>query len=676
MRTGAERDSENQCRLIGTRLPSLEIARGKVFEGMPGVVMITKGGTHRPVADRDILWRTVKGSGSWTGLNQRKPLGEVDLRVLQDGSCILSDRVSVLPKGFRFTLKGDDSATRGVILLNNIAGAVVGAEDSSWITVNAGNHDDSCEISCESPGATRRRVPLLLRWPGGGESKLVFPFPAVGGAFIASNDIEALSGEIPLGSIIHVTAWGVSHNAVDRFQLIGSLRANDIETNVSRCLNFTIPLDSRGDGVHELPLLRLFNPISELFSFSADLDATVVFEIISKGRRLARLDIGQFEGRLVYSPEDKVITHETITKQTARVEKNEDDEDILLLPFAVDAEPLSASPEYEEAPSAIRRWRIDQSIGEHFAPAMAMVSGRMGAIRPCLVFDREYTRDSSEENISFEGAWLEADLHTRLASLKRCMEDLDGNEDAWQTLVGHLKVMRHAHPDCLDTCNVIIEEPDVLAGVFLRAGSDYVSMFEDWQTYLPFRWWQIPIAVWRGALDNYQASMISAGAADEIVRMIMNQKHAEISGLAAGIPQMRVVHECLEHDYFGAPLEGFTKKISQFQPAAIFEHINKDLARKLFGRMADAQWPHGASRQWWGDRLKKCAVDGVPWIDDCGLEHRQPVLDAIIAQALFTISGCYPDRESRVLICAMRDFSPEEFDQMLLTAQALFYNMK
>jgi len=29
-----------------------------------------------------------------------------------------------------------------------------------------------------------------------------------------------------------------------------------------------------------------------------------------------------------------------------------------------------------------------------------------------------------------------------------------------------------------------------------------------------------------------------------------------------------------------------------------------------------------------------------------------------------------------VLICAMLDFSPDDFDEMLLTAQALFYNIQ
>jgi hypothetical protein len=208
----------------------------------------------------------------------------------------------------------------------------------------------------------------------------------------------------------------------------------------------------------------------------------------------------------------------------------------------------------------------------------------------------------------------------------------------------------------------------------LRAGSDYVGMFEDWQTYLPFRWWQIPLSAWKTALDIFQAS-VSTEATDDIVKIVMEQKRNELSGLTAGTPQMQVVNECLQHDYFAAPLTGLANKIAYEQPAAVFEHINKDLARKLFARKADAQWPQGASREWWSDRLE-CDMDRVPWIDDCKLKHRQPVLDAIIAQALFTVNGYYPDRESRVLICAMRDFSPDDFDQMLLTAQALFYKLQ
>jgi len=670
VRTGAERDSENQCRLIGTRHSSLEVARARVFSGMPEVVLITRGGTRRPVSESDILWRALKSGGSWAALTERCPVGEVDLRVLQNGSCILSDRISVLPEGFGFTLKGDQSATRGVILLKNLSGAFVGAEEPSWIKVNPSNDNDSCEITCESLGTTRRRVPLLLRWPDGAESKLVFPFPAVGGGFFTSSDIEALSGEISVGSIIHVTATGVSHANGDEFLLSLGLMANDVNTNVSRCLDVTKELKDLGEGVHELPLLSLFNPISELFSYSADLDSKVVLKIISNGRELARIDVGQFEGRLVYSPEEKVITCEDSALA------HEGEEEISLLPFDYEAEALSVNSMCEEVPTGIYRWKIDPLDGRHFPPAMAMVPGREGVIRPCIVFDSEYTHSSDSEDRTFEDSWLEADLHIRLASIKHCMESINGNEDAWQALVKHLKLMRHAHPDCLDTCNVIIEEPEVLVGVFLRAGSDYGGMFEDWQAYLPFRWWQIPLATWENSLKNFRTS-VSAEATEEIVEMVMSQKREEISRLAKDIPQMQVVRERLEHDFFGAPLDGISRKISQSQPATVFRHINDDLVRKLFSRKADAQWPRGALRDWWVERLGMfCDTQGIPWLDDGGLKHRRPVLDAIIAQALFTVYGHYPDRESRVLICAMRAFSPDDFDRMLLTTQALFHNIK
>lgn len=674
IRTGQEGESETHARFRGTQIHALESATSKVFAGFPQIMVRTATGLHKQVQNRDIRWRYWRGERDWHPYSGSVPHGQVEIRVLQEGSCILAETLSVLPEDFSFRLIGGSSPSEGTIEIANIGDAAIGSTDSRVQVSAIKRTGGAVTIPVCSEEVSQERVPLTIRWSGGGECSLIFPYPAAGAAFITSDMLKAVDGEIPLGAIIHVTALGISIAPGESFFLTGSVRAEDVTAAVARSLSFNVPLNTQGSGFHELPLQRLFNDINELFSYSADLDARVTLEIVNQGRSISRLDIVQFEGELAYSADTGCIGYRPVSSVDV-LGRNARFSDVELIPFLDDDSGLKAVPASQAAEPDCG-WVVTAENGQ-FGPAIAAPLGAIRSVRPCVVFS---TAEQAEEGVAqsaFERAWLESDKHERLNLLEQSVAALEMSDTEWPVLERHLKGMGKLHPDCLDTLQTLIEHPSVMAEAFLRLGSQYISMFEDWQSYLPFRWWQVPIQAWITALDRYSASLRAAGAEEEMVQFALEQKWADLQTLYQRVPQLMLIKGHIGKEYFGKAPSKLMALVEASGPKVVFNHLSKELAMALFRAKAEATWPQGPDRSWWAQRVQEeGGADTIPWLDDAGMKYRGPFLDAVVAQALAIANGRYLDREARVIVASIRSFAPDHFDQMYPLALAVFYHLR
>ncbi|MCZ6803086.1 MAG: STY4851/ECs_5259 family protein [Proteobacteria bacterium] len=644
-----------------------------MFIGIPQIYSSLSGKT-KLVANQDILYRNSQGDTKWKRFNGEKINGEIELRILQDDSCIHSDKIVILPAEFNFSLRSSQTNDSGVIELKHTEGAVVVCDNKNWVEIESEPDRNMHKVNCSLDSAAPRRINLNLRWENNSQCQLSFPYPSIGGYFLFSDKPDALTDQIPINSLMHVTAIAVTYLSHEHFQLVGRIKADDISKETGRNLTFTEPLRRVADGVHELPLLHLFNSISELFSLSADLDAEVILEIFSMGKQLARLVVGQFEGALDYDQSIRKIELNEYRKDIRSLSRTDTNE-IDLLSFIEDEANFIIEKQESENILSPPSWHIRYGGTSSFMPVLAVSKGRIQSIRPCIVYDPGFEPQINEGQHSLSTAWIENSRKERLRKIQLALENLTDAQETWQLLLDHIRVLRDVHPDCLDTCDRLIESPEVIIGALLRLGGDYINMFIGWQNYLPFRWWQLPISAWKNAYKYYRDGIKKYD--EDIQKIVIEQKRGDIQHLATNIPQMKVLHSCIEHELFGIPYHGQLQEVSRQDPGHVLANLLHHMTRDLFRNKAEAEWPEGMPPYWWEQKIRDTGFTyDMPWIDDKGNHYRSSVLNSVITQAIFNNMAAYPDRETRVMICAMRSFAEQEWDELLYVAQALFYLSK
>jgi hypothetical protein len=244
----------------------------------------------------------------------------------------------------------------------------------------------------------------------------------------------------------------------------------------------------------------------------------------------------------------------------------------------------------------------------------------------------------------------------------------DATHEGWGELLKAIRRFSEVHPDSLDLYEAIIDNPVVIAGLIYRMNKTDIAMLMTWEDYIPFRWWQIPVASYIRAFDDFKVMALNQDADLTDIRIenaLGNlEKIRHFSSLSKATIEIVLTH-CSD-----TPVEGFYSQAKNGNSSHLFStFLDGSLKQELFQSVGEASWPNGLNRDDWSKFFK----NEVAWLDPLRMGFRMAFLDAIVAQAYSIAFDEYLPRDYRAFICATREFNPQHFDQMMQVAVIVFY---
>lgn len=677
VRPRSETDSSMPFIMTGSRQYAFETGGVPVYRGSPGL-MGEVNGLFRKVVDSDVFWSQRSNADQWFCLQAGAPLGLVRLRVVRDGEIAFSSTVTVLPVDFHLKPMATDNTNHGSLKVSGLEDGffVSGVPDRVAISVNAESND--IEIACDAAESYFGRFPLHIKWSSGAECELSVPFPGRGAKFVHVDGQEYRTNRIPVSQLHEVSAIGIAPAAHEHFTLQGELRARDIGTGAAKgTLVFSERLQSSGGGFNELSLVDIYSKIKQLFAYSADLDAYVRLEILKRASVVARIDVVQFSSFLEYDREKGLVVHYDNEEKPCS-----DIVPIRLLNFQGDEE-LEPDGDFITADDG-HAWQLSLPDDESSLYLAVASDSRIRSIRPSVVYAGPKSgQDDRLEEVS-ETYDIEAQslgeifaITSRASRIYLIEKFLSGlaevkTHEPWSDLLKVVRRFGEVHPDAIDLYEEVIEFPEIVVGLLLRASAGDVAMLSDWEDYLPFFWSDIPIASYLGAFDQFKT--LCDGDPD-FGSLLLDHAKNNIAELIKRGVLGKALEEVLKVELLEMPAEGVFKvaralaqqgrtKLAQ----TFYAHASKsvDVVLQVAG---ESHFPEGITRQEW----EKLFGQESLWLDDKGARYRRPFLDAASALSYCLANGIYLEKEYRVFISSMRQFQPDGFDSLVHVLVILFY---
>ncbi|MFT6467724.1 MAG: hypothetical protein ACJARQ_000877 [Oleispira sp.] len=650
------------CTVLGQRQYSYEAANLPCYSGFPKV-KLWQNGYQVSVTDAQFFWSPLGGPASWNTAEIEQPKGAIKYRIVVNEECVQSGKMVVLPENFSVKLQQGKNSLTGCIELIGLHGTQVVIDTGLGVATQTNNLPSGISIDCIAANPFAGKLPLEIIWADLQRAIIYVPFPGQGAHFVDLEGKDVSNKPQCLDHLIRLSAVAVCSRGVQRYELQGTLRANDIKGQVVRAgLAFKAQIHQQGNGYYELPLVHILTSVRNLFSYSADLDAKVLLEIVSGGTTVSRIEIGQFSSELAFDSVSKQVVHKNNSGQTLG-----ESYDIKLVSLSGGQVP--------EIQSAVVN--MDGAYGYQFAeipgdisPCLAVMQGSaIRSVRPCVVYSTEEAV-TTEEDTELSRIFKLSSPRARRESLCEYLNVISQNasHEGWKELLRALRRFSDVHPDSLDLYEAIIDNPVVIAGLVYRMNKKDIAMLMTWEDYIPFRWWQIPIASYISAFEDFKAMAISEDPdlyelrIDNALENLRKIEH--FSSLSKATIEI-VLTQCSD-----SPVEGIYNQVKGMNSRDLFiNHLDGRLKQVLFQSVGESSWPNGLNREDWN----KLFTSEVAWLDPVGMEFRMAFLDAVIAQAYSIAFNEYLPRDYRAFICATREFNPQNFDQMMQVAVIVFY---
>lgn len=682
IRLGANRDTSTHYSLVGKRLFALEEKGVPVFSGLP-TFLPPKGG----IKPEKFMWRSECPGSEWVEIGSLPPLGCVHIRAIANNECLFATKLVVLPSYFSYSIRCSESLREGTLALQGLAGAEITYTGCNAIDVVIEQTENISVIACRSQQITGGRFPLNFGWSRNRCCTLKMPFPGKGARFTKIESGDVCGRQVPITELLRISAQAVSPQGGAGYKLVAELHAADIDRTISRSsMYFEREVPPVSEGLFDLPLVDLYSPVKELFSYSADLDAVVRIELISSAKQEAFIDIVQFDGELAFDPEKRIVTFNSHSRGSST------NPVLKLLPFDCDrdCEQLEVEVISEDGEKAVTGWNLNGYGVED--TGLVIAEGQLGRlIRPCVIYmptgsetgetyisGEHFFQDMSEDNqiqerpiLPLTSVWRLPSFSARRGSFKAIFDALPGNNlsDDWAGLVQYVERFKEAHPDCLDVHESLIDSAGAILGVIFRSQPEVVDIMMEWEEYIPLRLWMLPLREWRNALQGYLASIEQYG--DSIIKL----EQEKLIGILKKIKELEpntvlVMNQLLQE-------LGITQDETEYEDdlrnagdiQAYIKEAQAKVAGTMFGRPEDERWPGGIHREIWNTISKNPL-----WLD-AGQGYRMPFLDAPIYAAFCVAKGIYLDRQYRAFIAAMRNFDNRSFDDIYLKYLVLFLKL-
>jgi len=637
----------------GSKLP--------IFRGFPKFHKSTNGQLTLAKVE-DVYW-SLPNSKEWVACSCDLPKGTVKVRIVEGDECVFSTKLTVLPSDFSFSLQAGSDPRSGEIIIEGLDGAVFATQKDVPVELLTSSSSGTTVISCKSTVGFSGKMPLLLRWPSGEECQLLVPFPAQGSHFVDTNGADLGTRVVALNDLVSISAVGISPNEYESFTIQGELRANDIGKNISRStFGFRKKMAHVSTGYSEFRLVDLYTKIRDLFSYSADLDAKVSLEILQDSRPTSRLDISQFDSELIFDHSNYQLCHFGLDGKPS-------DERV-----AVNFIPMVGDEALDVDTAILTQeggfgWQLNQNLPGELYLAVAKGSS-IRSIRPCVVFSKVVAEVDHEEGArQLEDIFQLSHPGERRRALTQLVIELveDPSDSRWSSVLINVRKFAEVHPDSIDLYEAIIDNAAMAAGVLIRSTENDLTALMDWENFLPFRWWQVPIKDYVQAYSGYANFVISEYP--DYQELMLDTATNALVNLRSSLPITGITIDAALLELLDRKPSGFLVNAEKIGPQKLFEVLNEDLKNELMIQIGDEQWPTGISREEW-DKLFE---EDLPWLNDGRMGFRKPLLDAIVAVAYSIAVGFYLPREERAFVCAMRAFNSKQFDRMLKFAESAIY---
>jgi hypothetical protein len=655
-------DEAQLCTIIGQRQYSCEAANLPCYAGFPKIIL-WQGGHNTSISKQQFYWSSLGKVANWKTAETEMPKGGIKYRIVIENECVQSGRIVVLPEDFAIKLQQGNSRLTGDIQLAGLQSTQVIVDTNLGVATQVHVLPGALSVTCTAAQTFAGKLPLEVIWPDLQRATIYVPFPSQGAHFVDVDGNDVSNKRQCLDDLIRLSAVAVCSRGNQRYALQGVLRAKDIKGKIFQsALSFNKAVHGQSNGYYELPLVNVLTSIRNLFSYSADLDASVLLEIVADGGIHSRIEVGQFSSELEFIKDTGQIVHKSNSGEYLA-----DSFDVQLVSMAGGQVPeIQSAIINEENAYAYQLSDISGDI----SPCMAVMQGAaIRSVRPCVVFSTEEFIET-EEDTELSHIFRLSTQWQRREALSKYLNIVatDAFHLGWTEILKAIRRFSEIHLDSLDLYEALIDNPVVIAGLVYRMNKKDIAMLMTWEDYIPFRWWQVPVASYILAFESYKNYVVSE---HEDYKDILIEKALEnlnkikhFSALSSAT--IDIVLTCLGE----TPVDGLFSKVKGLNSLDLYtKYLNSSLKQQLFQSVGAADWPNSLNRDDWRKKFK----NEVPWLDDAGDWDRRTFLDAIVAQAYSVVSNEYLPRDFRAFICAIREFNPQNFDLMMQIAIITFY---
>ncbi len=665
IRTHQQEELEAEYRLEGKRNYLIE-AKWPVFLGMPRVKRVYENISANYVRPEELYWSKPTGKRNWQKVTETPPRGLVDFRHVRNGECLFSGRVIVLPEGSEIKLEPSDRGNEGTIVLRKLhASHVLWQEEG--LAVKKSVEDDSVFLQCFADISMVGKINLKLGWPDGCGCELAIPFPAEGGRFVDSDGkIVSPTQSLSLDDLYGYSAIAVSLRGNQHFYIQGKLQAGDVDAEMHRTLDFRVSLPALTGSVsiYELPLYELYHKLLQLFNHSSDKDAFVTLELIRHGSTEAKVQIRQFSAALKFDADSNKLYIEPKTEEMVAYLNQEAVE---LLPLK---DPTAMSQWLQMHDDETPCWPVSHEILAR-GPWLALTSkGVRRRCRPRLVPPLSQANSPLVADAGLCEIISEPDYEMRIQAMHNLYNQMEENlnHQQWPVLFSYVERFAAVHPNCLDWLTVAVEHPRILIGLLLIGGTNIFEIVYEWQEYLPFKWWMLPMKDWQ-AVIHAQLEPFESDA--NTYQILVGEIKRSLQKFNERDSAFGIILECL-----------LSKALQTNSPTSVLNQVKAWGVDKSWRQLegyplmelrrekAESYWPTGMDRDEWSELVAPEHRFALRWLNSSH-NYQRAILDAPLAAAYFSVVGKYPQKSWRSFLTAFRDFHPDWFDTAFRAVQAI-----
>jgi len=245
---------------------------------------------------------------------------------------------------------------------------------------------------------------------------------------------------------------------------------------------------------------------------------------------------------------------------------------------------------------------------------------------------------------------------------------VDINQEEWVVLRNYVQRFMTVHPKCLDWVVVAADNPRILIGLLLIGGLSLFETVYEWQEYLPFKWWMLPISDWEACIRSFLEPF---GDQEEMSDILRKEVYKTLNRIDQRSDSFKVLLEYLCIKVLNcSPATNVLSEVNMGGVERSWEKLEQLARNMLLREKAESRWPPGIDRGEWAAWVRAEHQPALRWFHtDQG--YQRAVLDAPLIAAYFSVFGWYPKYGHRVFFSALRDFHPEWFDTAFRAVQAI-----
>jgi hypothetical protein len=670
LRTRQSRDSDERFLLRG---PCRQLGSGgsRCWLGLPEVVRSNAQDWGRSVARSQVEWRPLHGR-TWSRKHDQC-LGQIALRVIEDGHDVFRTRLTVLPSGCDPRTSHADEPNRGLIELPGIDArkVIVDAQPGLDVEVHEAGSDVTIDCRIDSASSVRPgAVEVLVQWDQNRRAALRAPFPGKDVAFV---DVDGTTFE-------NGASAGIDSLHGVRVRVVGC-RPRDTYFLEAVSQSTRMPLgeivEGSVSGTRELSLDSVLALLGELLEAEESLDATVVLRIGSLGvqaKEVVSLEIARFDAQfgVVTAESGRVVSLEPRTGKPLPLSS---EVAVIALPIWSPAD----RSRLKTVGGGVAGWVFDDSTRE---PGPWLVTAwRNGLLvaRPLLVVVSERSGAASDVDDSTElrSAVRRNRREDRVVAIDQVVDRLarDPDHPDWKLATTYLETVGHLPSDTFDFVRQLIANPNAVALAALKcAHEDWFERFWSGMERLRFSWAAVPVCAWAKAVgrkrDHLEHALFerrhllgSEIDADSFIASDLDGLEEATSQTLPGLDPIcdAIRLRLLQHPPRGELLPTHERQGGRDVLFARIEDARQGLRRRKH-LISPGEWPRPSPAP--DAILGREGLEGIesiPRLDPTDEAFRH-VLDAPVVAAAISVYGERPNEESMAWLQLLRAFDAEWFD--------------